>query len=136
MNEKDIQGLLQTARERLEDARILFEKQRYQGTAERAYFAIFHAASAMLLHVGISAKTHDGVKIKFGELFVRSGKVERRFGKILSKAYDLRVDTEYVRTAGIAITREVAEEQLQRASEFLDMAERYIRQPGGKLEPA
>jgi uncharacterized protein (UPF0332 family) len=131
---KEVHDLLQIAHETLEDARVLFDKHRYPGTAERTYFAILHAASAMLLHTGVRAETHYGVKIKFGEIIAKSGKVDRRFGKILSETYDLRLDAEYVPEARSGISREVAEEQLTKAAEFLGMAEDFIRKAGGEVE--
>lgn len=128
--DKDAQDLLQVAHEALEEARILFEKQRYPGTVERTYFSILHAASSMLLHVGVKAERHYGVKVKFGEVFAKGGKVERRFGRMLSEAYDLRVDAEYVPAARSGISREVAEEQLRMASDFLEMAENFLKGGG------
>jgi len=131
---KEVHDLLQIAHETLEDAKILFGNQRYPATVERTYFAVLHAASAMLLHMGVRAETHYGVKIKFGETIAKPGKVERRFGKILSETYDLRLDAEYVPEARSGITREIAEEQLTKAAEFLDMAMDFIKKAGGDLQ--
>ena len=78
---KDVRDLLTIARETLEEAHIMFEKQRYPATVERTYFTIEHAAAAMLLGEGIKTETHYGVKVKFGELFAKTGKVERRIGR-------------------------------------------------------
>jgi hypothetical protein len=130
---KEIWDLLKVARETLEDARVLFQNQRYPATVERTYFAIEHAASAMLLHEGLKVETHYGVKVKFGEVFAKIGKVEKRFGRILSRAYDLRFGAEYVPAKRAGISREVAEEQLRTASEFLEMAEGFLK-AGGALE--
>ncbi len=80
---KDTRDLLMIARETLEEAQIMFENQRYPATVERTYFTIEHAAAAMLLHEGIKAETHYGVKVKFGEVFAKTGRVGRRFGTIL-----------------------------------------------------
>jgi len=85
----------------------------------------------MLLHAGVRAESHYGVKMKFGEVFAKSGKVERRFGKILSETYDLRLDAEYIPEARGGITQAVAEEQLTKAMEFLRMAEDLINKAGG-----
>jgi uncharacterized protein (UPF0332 family) len=122
----DAYELLEIAGETLEDARALFEKGRYPGTVERTYFAILHAASAMLLHAGVAAGTHYGVKIKFAEVFVKSGKVEKRYGRMLSDAYDLRLDAEYTAEARRGITREDAQEQLDKASSFIEMATKFV----------
>jgi uncharacterized protein (UPF0332 family) len=56
---KDVRDLLTIARETLEEAQIMFEKQRYPATVERTYFTIEHAAAAMLLGKGIKTETHE-----------------------------------------------------------------------------
>ena len=70
MNE-DIELYLQTARETLEDASILISQRRFPAAVSRAYHAMFYAASAMLLDIGLKVESHYGVKVKFGEMFVK-----------------------------------------------------------------
>jgi len=123
----DVRDRLIIARETLEEAQILFDNQRYPATVERTYFTIEHAAAAMLLHEGMKVETHYGVKVKFGEIFAKTGRVERRFGTMVADAYDLRIDAEYVSAARSGISRGVAEEQLRTATDFLKMAEVFVR---------
>ncbi|MGH9437721.1 MAG: HEPN domain-containing protein [Terriglobia bacterium] len=125
---------LQTARENLIDAQVLLDGRRYPGVLNRAYYAVFYAATAMLLQAGLEFESHYGVKIKFGELFVKSGRVPVRFGKILTTAFDRREDADYTPEARSAITQSVAEQGFERASEFVTMAERFIEGTGGPIE--
>ncbi len=129
MNE-ELRVHLQKARERLEDAQVLLQKNRCAGAVNRSYYAIFHAASAMLSQEGRKVRTHyshHGVKVKFGQLLVQTGKVDDEFGRILSRAYDLREDADYALDAKSEISREVAEEELRKAAEFVAMAEEYLK---------
>ena len=107
---------------------------RYAGTVNRTYYVMFEAASAMLSAAGMELDTHYGVKIKFGELLVKTGKVDPRFGRYLSQGLDLREDADYALDSRAEVPRQVAEEQLQRAAEFLEMAEEFLKAAGGGLE--
>ncbi len=91
----DVRAHLRKAHERLEEARILLEQGRCAGTVNRTYYAMYEAASSMLADSGIQVGSHEGAKIKFGELFVRTGRVQTRFGRDLSKALELRKDADY-----------------------------------------
>jgi uncharacterized protein (UPF0332 family) len=50
---------------------------RYAGTVNRTYYVMFEAASAMLAGADVEVDTDHGVKIKFGEMFVKTGRVDR-----------------------------------------------------------
>ena len=80
--------------------------------------------------------THYGVKIKFGELLVKTGRVEPKFGRYLSRALDLREDADCALDSRAEVPREVAEEELQKASEVLELAEDFLARAGGELETA
>ena len=79
-------------------------------------------------------RNHYGVKIKFGELFVKTGRVDPKFGRDLSRALDLREDADYAIDSRAEVPKEVAEEQFRKASEFLEMAERFLMPAGGNHE--
>jgi len=74
------------------------------------------------------------LKIKFGELLVKTRRVARRFAHYLSRAFDLRDDAVYALDSRAEIPREVAEQELRRATEFLTMAEQFLKGAGGKVE--
>jgi hypothetical protein len=126
---------LRNAHERLEDAKGMLSLSRYAGTVNRTYYVMFEAASAMLSAADMELDTHYGVKIKFGELFVKTGKVDPKFGRYLSQGLDLREDADYALDSRAEVPRDVAEEQLRRASEFLEMAENFLEAAGGELGP-
>jgi uncharacterized protein (UPF0332 family) len=130
----NVRAHLRNAHERLEDAKGMLSLSRYAGTVNRTYYVMFEAASAMLSAVAIEVDTHYGVKIKFGELFVKTGRVDPKFGRDLARALDLREDADYAVDSRAEVPCEVAEEQLQKASEFLRMAEEFLEAAGGKHE--
>ena len=68
----NVRAHLRDAHERLEDAKGMLSLSRYAGTVNRTYYVMFEAASAMLAAEDVEVDTHYGVKIKFGELFVKT----------------------------------------------------------------
>jgi uncharacterized protein (UPF0332 family) len=127
----NVRAHLRNAHERLEDAKGMLSLSRYAGTVNRIYYVMFEAASAMLSAAGMELDSHYGVKIKFGELFVKAGRVDPKSGRYLSQGLDLREDADYALDSRAEVPRDVAEEQLRRASEFLDMAENFLKGAGG-----
>ena len=51
----------ESEREKLESARILLRTGRFDDAISRAYYAAFYAARALLLLLGVEARTHEGV---------------------------------------------------------------------------
>ena len=125
---------LGSARENLIDAGVLIEARRYPAVLNRTYYAVFSAASAMLLEEGLEFESHYGVKVNFSKVFVKSGKVDARFSEIFSNAFDWREDADYAPEARARISQVVAEQELQRASEFVAMAEKFLEGTGGSAE--
>ncbi|MGH9432864.1 MAG: HEPN domain-containing protein [Terriglobia bacterium] len=98
----------------------------------RAYFAMFHAATAMLLAENMSFESHEETIGAFGRLFAKAGRVDRRFHRDLINAEDFREIADYVRNA--PISAEKVSDTIRTATEFLAMAETFLEGAGGKLE--
>lgn len=124
----DAEAHLRRAREFLQDADVLLSRERYSRCASCAYYAMFHAAQAMLVNEGLELHTHEAVKTKFGELFVKQKKaVSPEFGRMLAKAHEFRLDADYAIDARGNIEPEVAKQQLENAGRFMNMAEAYLK---------
>ena len=52
-------------------------------------------ASALLLDKGFSAKTHAGVIHLIGEKFIATGLLDRTYGKLFARLYELRQSGDY-----------------------------------------
>ncbi|MBI4320417.1 MAG: HEPN domain-containing protein [Chloroflexi bacterium] len=117
---------LQLADEALSDAGYLLQDDRFKAAANRAYYAMFHAAHAILCYAGVKPpKTHGGVINLFGKHLVRSGKVERALGKHLQDAYDLRQQSDYGTDARIG------ELEVKQA---LELAETFVAEVKNALQ--
>jgi len=124
----DAEPHLRKSREFLEDGTLLLSKARYARCASCAYYAMFHAAQAMLANEGLEPHTHEGVKTKFSEIFVKERKaIPAEFGRMLSRAHDFRLDADYAIDLKSEVGQEVARQQLENAYRFLTMAEAHLQ---------
>ncbi|MFQ6102126.1 MAG: HEPN domain-containing protein [Anaerolineae bacterium] len=121
---------LDLAIEKLDVAHELLNLSRFDDTVSKAYYAMFYAAGPALLTAGIvDVHKHAGVISFFGEQFVKTGKVDRRYSRILSRALDARLDADYDprKRAG----REDAEQAIARAEVFLAKAREIVAEAVG-----
>jgi len=120
-----IQYRLERARESLRDAQILYENAGSPSSVvNRAYYAIFYTALALLVTANVEPAKHSGVIAKFDEIFIRHGVFPKEMSKIIHHAFDMRQAGDYQKS--ITITREQAIYILQSAEEFIKIAEEKI----------
>ena len=97
-----------TGKERIELARLYFrEAEQALDDAEynaerspklavsRAYYAEFHAASALLATRGIVRKKHKGVISAFGDEFIRHGLLPGDLGTVINIMQEARIRADY-----------------------------------------
>lgn len=121
-----IKGYLEKAGEKLKVASSLLEDGAYDDAVSRAYYAAFHAATAVLLTEGLAAETHRGLLNMFGLHFVKTGKIEKKYGKYLANLKDDRESGDY--EAFSAIDKETAETAVSEATDFLGAMKRFLEQ--------
>lgn len=90
-----IEALLTRADESLTAAKTLLEKCLLADSISRSYYAMFHAAQAILLTRGLEAKSHSGTHSIFGKEIVEKGMVPKDFGRIINKTHALRQKSDY-----------------------------------------
>lgn len=113
----EVQLHLEEADRCLAEAELLLASSYLGGAVSRSYYAMFHAASATLLHRDIKRRSHQGVIAAFGQTFAKPGMIDARFHKYLAKAFDLRLESDYRPTARVTEVR--AREMLGWAQEFV-----------------
>lgn len=68
----------------------------YSETASnRLYYAAYYAVSALLIAYKYEANTHNGVIQMFGRAFIKTGIIEREYGKIFNQLFSLRMTGDY-----------------------------------------
>lgn len=126
--------LLEKGRRHLKAATILYENSLYGDSLSRSYYAVFSAALALLTLLGHAPETHSGLKELFGLHIIRTGLMDRKFGKILRRLYDLRQQGDYEALA--FYDEEEAKGALEEAAEFLKETERLFGKLVEKLRPS
>jgi uncharacterized protein (UPF0332 family) len=115
---------LEHARLALASAESSIEHGFYDTAINRAYYAFFYAASALLLTKDISRSKHSGVIAAFRQCFVKPGLIEVEFSDLYGDAMDARVGSDYdVTFESDAAT---AQGRLADARRFVDRAARYL----------
>ena len=81
--------------ETLEDARFNRSQERWNAAANRLYYALFHAITALFVSDGIPVHSHSGMKICFGKEYVLTGLATDEEGKLLSQMETMRERADY-----------------------------------------
>jgi uncharacterized protein (UPF0332 family) len=59
------------------------------------YYACFYAVGALLVQKNIETSSHSGTRLKFGQLFVKPGLIDRSLGKHYSDLFEKRHKGDY-----------------------------------------
>lgn len=121
-----IKGYIEKAQEKLKSAKDLFENSDWNDCVSRAYYCVFHTTQAILLTEGLSADTHRGLLNLFGLHFIKTGKLNKKFGKILSNLKDNRENGDY--EVFSVVDKEIAERSIKEAEEFLQEAQQFLKE--------
>lgn len=122
-----IQYRLDQARTALDDAQFLLEGGRGpQSVVNRAYYAMFYAALALLQKIGKIPSKHIGVISLFDTEFVLTGLFPRELSRNFHKAFELRQVSDY--RIMERLTHSKAEETLAKARDFVEAVETYLAQ--------
>ena len=116
------------ARRALASARLLLVDGDTEGACNRAYYAMFDAAHAALLHADpslnpASTKTHRGLIAAFGEQLVKIGKCEADLGRAINQVERIRLLADYT---GEAIDEGKARWAIDQADAFVRIMEEFI----------
>ena len=86
---------IQRARETIEEVQTHIENKFWNTAINRLYYACFYAVGALLAKHKIEVNSHAGVRQKFGEHFVKTGKFDKRLAKHFTELFDKRHKGDY-----------------------------------------
>lgn len=67
----------------------------WDNVANRLYYALFHAVSALLIHDGHRVSTHKGLSAIFGQSYVKAGVFAPEDGRLYSQLQSMREKSDY-----------------------------------------
>jgi uncharacterized protein (UPF0332 family) len=79
----------------VEAAKLLADRGFWNSAINRLYYAIFYAVNALLVLNDIPTKSHSATKSKFSQHFIKTGKIDKKYGKLLAQLYDWRQKGDY-----------------------------------------
>lgn len=121
----DVAKLLRRAEECLEEAHQLHRYEHYLGAINRAYYCIFDCARALLHEQGVFVKSHKGIQAKFGEIFIKTGALERKYADAMRHVFELRQACDYDFDA--ELTQEDAAYAIEGADSFLEATRQSLK---------
>ncbi|MBN2422177.1 HEPN domain-containing protein [Candidatus Woesearchaeota archaeon] len=105
----------------LEKAKKAFDDEDYKWSIVKSYYAMFHAAKALLFKLGYREKRHIAVLIVL-ESLNKSGKLEKKYIDIFKGAMYSREGADYNYT----YSKDTAEYDLEAADEFITQMKKLL----------
>ncbi len=127
-NRSAIAAYLDGARRAIESAQFNLDGGYYGVVVNRAYYAFFYAATAVLLALGITRNKHSGVLAAFRKHLVKPGIFPVQDSRAYGEAFELRnvIDYEMLGQAD----KEQASALFQYAIDFLAHCQAYLSKEG------
>ena len=116
---------LQAAHQALAGSQHNLNADFYGIAVNRAYYAVFYAANALLITKGLTRSKHSGTVSAFRQFFVKPGLIEPEYSDIYGSLMDDRHVSDY--DMGTAIESQRAETDVQDAHRFVERIETYLR---------
>ena len=92
--------------------------------ANRLYYALFHAVSALLISDQHEVGTHRGTVNRFSLYYVKTGIFTNEEGRLYSQLQSLREDGDY--NCSIDIQQNEAEEKIEPTLKLIEKIKQYI----------
>ena len=86
---------IESAHKTFEAAKVLAENGFWNSVVNRLYYSVFYAVNALLVINEIHTKSHSSTKSQFSLYFVKTGKFDKKYGKLLSDLFDWRQKGDY-----------------------------------------
>lgn len=104
-----VQQRLRKSSRAIEAARILERERLFDSAADRAYYAMFYAAEALLAEQDLEFSSHGAVHGAFGKEFAKSGALDPKYHQWLLGAFESRQSATY----GTDLGQEIDERDVQ-----------------------
>lgn len=76
-------------------ALIMMHEKQWDGMANRLYYAVFHAVSALLIRDNHTVNTHKGSHALFAQYYVKTDRLPKSYGDLYQKMERLREESDY-----------------------------------------
>lgn len=94
--------------------------------ANRLYYALFHAVSALLISEGHDVGTHKGAVIRFQQYFVKTRRFSVEDGRFYSQMQTMRENADY--NCSYDVSEDEILSRIEPARQFIEKIKQYIKQ--------
>lgn len=98
----------------------------WDNIANRLYYAVFHAVSALLIQDGHKVSTHKGAVVSFGQYYVKTGIMSIDDARLYSQLQTMREKSDY--NCVYEISEEEIVPKIDQAKSLVSKIEELIRQ--------
>ena len=114
----EIQANIERAHQAIKAAQELLETGHSDFAASRAYYAAFYAATALLLKEEMKFSKHSGVIASIHQNFIKTGRLEKQYGRDLNWLFELRNVGDYGETVHVPYAE--ADKAVSTAANFVE----------------
>jgi uncharacterized protein (UPF0332 family) len=122
---KEVSLYIEHAEDALKVARLNLDNDFYAAAVNRAYYAIFYAANALLATKKLARSKHSGVLAAFRQHFIKTGLLSAKLSEIYGQVMGDRHEGDYEILT--ALTKEDAEIDLRQAQRFVEEVKSWLR---------
>ena len=115
---------LENAHQALTDAEVLLKSGSCRGAINRAYYAMFHAVSALAISTGQVFRKHAALISFFQREFAKPELLDRKHGRALQKAFEDRSEADY--EDYIDLDAAQVKNRLREAGSFIEAIEDFL----------
>lgn len=115
---------MDNAREMLNVANENLGANHYSSACNRAYYAIFYAASALLYSKGLTYGKHSAVVSAFRQHFIKTGELDKKWSKIYEFIMSSRQVSDY--DLSVPIEADRASKVVSDATAFVEEVEQWL----------
>ena len=116
---------IETAKSDLRSAKLLLEADEYRGANNRAYYAIYHAISAVHALAGKAYKRHKDALSNFNKDYIHCEIFPKEYGRRIAEAEEIRHASDY--DDFYIATKAEVEKQIETAMKLADLVEVYYK---------
>jgi len=121
---EEIQICMERAAGDLEAAQLLIDSWKERQAIGHCYYAVFYAASALLLTKGVTRARHGGVRGELGRHFFKTGILPSEWSNLYAQLQEERENATY--DMNYEPGAQLAEQRLQWAREFTETVRTYL----------
>ena len=104
---------------------ILQDAKLWDTLANRMYYAVFHAVTALFIKNGLHAESHQGTSVLFSKHFVKEGLVDAEYGRLFARLENMREKSDY--TCLFETTEEEVLPMISKAKELVSVIEGLLK---------